>query len=80
MLDEGGQAWLGVVGTEGAQVASTQAALDRARRALDMLGHDPGEVADLVVLTPACGLAGASPADRARAALRACREAATELG
>jgi hypothetical protein len=30
-------------------------------RWLDMLGLDPGEVEDLLVLTPACGLAGASP-------------------
>jgi methionine synthase II (cobalamin-independent) len=31
-------------------------------RWLDMLGLDPGELGDRLVLTPACGLAGASPA------------------
>lgn len=30
-------------------------------RWLDMLGLDPGEVSDHLVLTPACGLAGATP-------------------
>lgn len=37
------------------------------------LGFPPGDLARAVVVTPACGLAGASPA-YARAALRACRE------
>jgi hypothetical protein len=37
------------------------------------LGFPPGDLARQVVATPACGLAGASPA-YARAALRACRE------
>ena len=49
------------------------------RRLLDMLGFDPDEVADRLVLTPACGLAGATPS-YARAALRTLREAAAELG
>ena len=48
-------------------------------RLLDMLGFDPEEVADQLVLTPACGLAGASPS-YAEGALRAVREAAAELG
>ena len=38
-------------------------------------GLAPGDMARQVVITPACGLAGASPA-AARAALRHCREAA----
>lgn len=38
-------------------------------------GLAPGRLAEQVVITPACGLAGASPA-AARAALRHCREAA----
>jgi methionine synthase II (cobalamin-independent) len=38
----------------------------------------PGKCAEQVVVTPACGLAGASP-DRAREALRRCREAARIL-
>ena len=78
VLDEGGQAWLGVVPTSSPHAPTTNAALDRARRLLDMLGYDPEEVADRIVLTPACGLAGATPA-YALAALRAVREAAVEL-
>jgi hypothetical protein len=42
------------------------------------LGFDPTHLAGQVVLTPACGLAGASPR-YARAALTACREAAKVL-
>jgi methionine synthase II (cobalamin-independent) len=38
-------------------------------------GLEPGRLAEQVVITPACGLAGVSPA-AARAALRHCREAA----
>jgi methionine synthase II (cobalamin-independent) len=38
-------------------------------------GLAPGRLAEQVVFTPACGLAGVSP-DAARAALRLCREAA----
>jgi methionine synthase II (cobalamin-independent) len=48
-------------------------------RLLDMLGFDPEEAADQLVLTPACGLAGTDPS-YARAALRAVQEAATEVG
>jgi methionine synthase II (cobalamin-independent) len=78
VLDEGGQAWLGVVPTSSEHAPTTNAALDRTRRLLDMLGYDPEEVSDRLVLTPACGLAGATP-DYALAALRAVREAAVEL-
>ncbi|KAB8193701.1 methionine synthase [Nonomuraea phyllanthi] len=52
-----------------------------ARPALDLwrrLGFAPDRLAGQVVLTPACGLAGASPA-YARAALAACRKAAQVL-
>ncbi|WP_405141217.1 methionine synthase [Sphaerisporangium sp. NBC_01403] len=42
------------------------------------LGFDPSRLAEQVVLTPSCGLAGASPA-YARAALARCREAARVL-
>ena len=61
------------------QPPATKAAVERVRRLLDMLGFDPAEVADQLVLTPACGLAGATPS-YARAALRRVREAAAELG
>jgi methionine synthase II (cobalamin-independent) len=42
------------------------------------MSQPPERCAEQVVVTPACGLAGASP-DRARAALRWCREAAAIL-
>jgi methionine synthase II (cobalamin-independent) len=47
-------------------------------RWLDMLGLDPAEVAARLVVTPTCGLAGATPA-WARQALALAREAATRL-
>lgn len=51
---------------------------ERVVRWLDMLGLDPGEYADRLILTPACGLAGASAA-YARSALSICRTAAGSL-
>jgi methionine synthase II (cobalamin-independent) len=53
--------------------------VERVLRLLDMLGFDPEEVSGQLVLTPSCGLAGATPA-YATAALRTLREAAAELG
>lgn len=47
-------------------------------RWLDMVGIDPAETADRLVLTPACGLAGASPA-WARRSLGLLRAAAGHL-
>jgi methionine synthase II (cobalamin-independent) len=78
-FDEGSRILLGVVPSTGEALPQTKAAVDRVRRLLDMLGFDPEEVADQLVMTPACGLAGAS-SSYARAALRTVREAAAELG
>jgi methionine synthase II (cobalamin-independent) len=79
VLDQGGEAWLGVVPSSGSAVPTTRSVLDRTLRLLDMLGFDPEEVSDQLVLTPACGLAGAD-ASYAREALRVVHEAAAELG
>ena len=79
VLDEGGRVFLGVVPSTGEAAPSARAALDRVLRLLDMLGFDPAEVADQLVLTPACGLAGAHPS-YAREALAAVAKAAAELG
>jgi hypothetical protein len=49
--------------------------VDRVLRLLDMLGFDPDEVSDQLVLTPSCGLAGAS-AGYARTALSLVRNSA----
>ena len=79
VLDDGATVLLGVVPATGTTAPSTRAVVDRTQRLLDMLGFDPVEVADQLVLTPTCGLAGTTPA-RARAVLRTLHEAARELG
>lgn len=79
LLDDGGRVFLGVVGATGSQPPDTRAVLDRVRGWLDMLGLDADEVADRLVLTPACGTVGASAA-YARGVLGRLREAAGELG
>lgn len=58
---------------------TTSATIDGVRRWLDQLGLDPESVGDRLVLSPACGLAGASAA-YARQVLRTLREAAGDLG
>jgi len=78
-LDEGARVLLGVVPSAGEAAPATKTIVERVLRLLDMLGFDPAEVADQLVLTPACGLAGATPS-YARAALHAVHEAAAELG
>ncbi|KQT93989.1 methionine synthase [Marmoricola sp. Leaf446] len=78
VLDEGGTALLGVLPATGSAAPSVKAAVERTMRLLDMLGLDPAEVSDRLVLTPACGLAGATPA-YARAVLAALRGAAEAL-
>jgi methionine synthase II (cobalamin-independent) len=78
-LDEGATVLLGVVPSSGTVVPTTRSVVDRVQRLLDMLGFDPGEVADRLVLTPSCGLAGATPS-YAREALRVLREAAADIG
>ena len=51
---------------------------DAIREVWQRIGLTPASCAEQVVITPACGLAGVSP-DRARGALRWCREAARIL-
>ncbi|MFL6108186.1 MAG: methionine synthase [Marmoricola sp.] len=79
-LDEGDRVLLGVVpAVDPAAVPTDQQVIDRVLRLLDMLGFDPEEVAGQIVLTPACGLAGASPG-YARTALSLVRESAARFG
>jgi methionine synthase II (cobalamin-independent) len=62
-LDAGETVALGVVpSTEPATVPTDGQVTESAVRWLDMLGLDPDAVGDRLVLTPSCGLAGASPA------------------
>lgn len=71
--------FLGVVPATDPVTPPTEAALtERLLRFLDMLGLDPGQAPSLVV-TPTCGLAGATPG-WAREALRLSAKIAANLG
>jgi methionine synthase II (cobalamin-independent) len=78
-IDDGARVLLGVVpGTDPARVPTLKQVVERVVRTLDMLGFDPDEVGDQLVLTPGCGLAGATP-DYARTALTLLRDSAARL-
>jgi methionine synthase II (cobalamin-independent) len=78
-LDQEMGLWLGVVpAVEPARPPAAEAVADRVRRLVSRLGFDPDRAGDLVVLTPSCGLSGATPR-WAREALRTVREAARQL-
>ena len=75
-LEQGRWVFLGIVPTVRPEHLPTSRDLaERAVRLLDMVGLEPS---DRLVLTPACGLAGADPA-WARSALDLCRAAAAEV-
>ncbi len=62
-LEAGRTAALGVVPSTDPDAMPSDARLtERVQRWLDMLGLDPEVVAERVVITPTCGLAGATPA------------------
>ncbi len=70
---------LGVVPTlEPDSPPTDSVVVDRVLRWLDMLGIDPAGIGDQLVITPACGLAGATPG-WARRALQTCQLSATHL-
>lgn len=78
LLEAGRPVHLGVVpGADPDPWPAGPATTDKVLRLLDMLGLEPAAVPSLV-LTPACGLAGASPA-WAREALRLVRAVASNL-
>lgn len=78
-LDAGDRVLLGVVpATDPRRTPTEKQVVGRVLRLLDMLGFDPDEVAGRLVLTPACGLAGASPR-YAREALSLVRDSASRL-
>jgi methionine synthase II (cobalamin-independent) len=78
-LEAGRTVCLGVVpSTDPATAPSETEVTESVLRWVDMLGLDLEEVGDRLVLTPACGLAGASPA-WARTALELTRKAAANL-
>ena len=78
-LEAGERVALGLVpSTEPDTVPSESALTERVLRVLDMLGLDPQAVRDDLVVTPTCGLAGASPA-WARRASELCGAVARNL-
>lgn len=79
LLDSGRVLLLGVVPSAEPDAEPTDAALtDRVLRFLDMLGLEPGPVGSQLVITPTCGLAGASAA-WARRALTVANQVARNL-
>jgi methionine synthase II (cobalamin-independent) len=78
-LEAGERVALGVVpSTDPATPPTEKPLTERILRTLDLLGLDPDAVSDRLVITPTCGLAGASPA-WARRATELCRAVAREL-
>lgn len=80
-VEGGTQLFLGVVpGLDGASTALSDpgGSVKEVRTLWSRLGLNPGTLSESVVITPSCGLAGASPA-YARAALAHCARAAKSL-
>jgi methionine synthase II (cobalamin-independent) len=78
-LEAGERVALGIVpATDPDPEPTEKAVTQHVLRLLDVLGLDRGTVSDQLVITPACGLAGASPA-WARRATDLCRAVAREL-
>jgi methionine synthase II (cobalamin-independent) len=78
-LEAGESVALGLVPALDPSVPPTDPAVSEAAlRWLDLVGADPAEVGDRLALTPACGLAGASP-EWARTALQLLAAAARNL-
>lgn len=70
---------LGVVPSLDTRLSDLGATMEPVRRLWRRLGFESDRLPTTVVVTPTCGLAGASPA-YARQALTACREIARRLG
>ncbi|GLY72793.1 methionine synthase [Actinoallomurus iriomotensis] len=69
---------LGVIPGTDARLPKPERSVARVRELWRRLGFSPKSLAEAVVVTPSCGLAGATPA-YARTALKHCREAARVL-
>jgi methionine synthase II (cobalamin-independent) len=78
LIDAGNALFAGVVPSTGDRPASATAAATALATLWSKLGFPAAELTERVVVTPACGLAGATPV-YARSALTACVEAATRL-
>jgi hypothetical protein len=68
----------GAVSTSGSRPVNAAEVAQRVRDLWKMIGFSINRLPEQVVITPACGLAGATR-DRARAVMTACREAARRL-
>jgi hypothetical protein len=78
-LDAGRELWLGVVPAVATVPPPTDRQLVEAvQRFADVIGVDPVELDGRLVLTPSCGLAGASP-EWSRHALQLARATASAL-
>jgi methionine synthase II (cobalamin-independent) len=77
-IDAGLGLWAGVVPGVDANLSEVSGTVAPVRTLWSRLGFAPEQLAGSVVVTPSCGLAGASPG-YARAALARCREAARTL-
>jgi Cobalamin-independent synthase, Catalytic domain len=77
-IESGTRLLAGVVPSTDADLSAPTDTVDQVRRWWRRLGFPPDTLAESVILTPTCGLAGASPA-YARAALEHCREAVRVL-
>ncbi len=78
LIDAGVGLFAGVVPSTGTAAPSAVAAADAVMAVWRRLGFPPERAATQVVVTPTCGLAGATPS-YARAALAACVEAGRRL-
>lgn len=77
-VEAGTTLFVGIVPGTDAELGGVAETVGRVRRFWSRLGFPPALLPTSVVLTPACGLAGASPA-YARAALRRIRETARAI-
>lgn len=80
LVESGGRLFLGVLPSAAPATPPDERALtERVLRFLDMLGFDPEELGDRLVITPTCGLAGATTA-YARHALQLTAKVAANVG
>ncbi len=77
-IDAGTALFLGAVPATDAALPSLRATAEPVRELWRRLGFPPARLAEQVVITPACGMAGASPR-HVRDALKRCRDTARML-
>jgi Cobalamin-independent synthase, Catalytic domain len=77
-VESGVALWLGAVPSSGGSLSDLAGTVAVVTTVWRRLGFAPELLAETAVVTPSCGLAGATP-DYARAALRRCRDAARAL-